>query len=602
MTRDQITGWRMANWPLLAIVLTWAMVSALIVLTSPHIGAQRFPDGDDAMRLVQVRDLLAGQGWFDLYQYRLNPPEGTLMHWSRLVDLPIAGLIWVLALVLPMPTAEIAAAFITPLLLLLLTMLAVGKIALDRFGLLPAILACAAFAVLPLLPGQFQPLRIDHHGWQVLTVAVALWAIAMRNPARGAMIAGLAMAIGLMVSLETVVMAAGFGLVLTWRWMRDHRHRAGLARYLQSLAGGLVLIFLLTRGLADLAPHCDAVSPPHLGFFLVMATGVSALAAMQVSSRAVLLAGLAVTAIAGIALIGWSAPRCLAPPFAGLDPLVRDYWYLKVSEGMPIWHQPFVEAMPAVVQCVFALGVTLHLAIRSERNLRAWWSEYAVLLGLACIGGLVTYRSVAFAGMLSAVPLGWFAARMMARWQSATGLPAKLVAAACLYIAFLPGVLNPVLEPLFAPGKAQGKPTASNQDCDIYQNARLLNRLSAATLFAPLDIGPGLLLGTHHSIVASSHHRAEAGMRDVIDAFIHDPSHARERMAAHDADYVVVCLDAAEMSIYRSAGGSASLAALLEAGQPPAWLEPVQIVGQGNLRVWRILPDAPAAARAVLQP
>ncbi len=48
---------------------------------------------DDAMRLVQVRDLLAGQNWFDLTQHRLSPPAGVTMHWSRLIDLPLAALI-----------------------------------------------------------------------------------------------------------------------------------------------------------------------------------------------------------------------------------------------------------------------------------------------------------------------------------------------------------------------------------------------------------------------------------------------------------------------------------------------------------------------------
>src|ERR1700694_2453450 len=46
---------------------------------------------DDAMRLVQFRDLLAGQGWFDLTQYRLSPPDGAAMHWSRLIDPPPPG-------------------------------------------------------------------------------------------------------------------------------------------------------------------------------------------------------------------------------------------------------------------------------------------------------------------------------------------------------------------------------------------------------------------------------------------------------------------------------------------------------------------------------
>lgn len=50
-------------------------------------------DNDSVMRLVQVRDLLAGQGWFDLTQYRMGLEGGFEMHWSRLVDLPIALLV-----------------------------------------------------------------------------------------------------------------------------------------------------------------------------------------------------------------------------------------------------------------------------------------------------------------------------------------------------------------------------------------------------------------------------------------------------------------------------------------------------------------------------
>src|ERR1700712_3579956 len=50
------------------------------------------PDTDDNMRMAQVRALLEGQGWYDLRQYKLNPPIGFDIHWSRLVDLPIAAI------------------------------------------------------------------------------------------------------------------------------------------------------------------------------------------------------------------------------------------------------------------------------------------------------------------------------------------------------------------------------------------------------------------------------------------------------------------------------------------------------------------------------
>src|SRR3546814_18125356 len=74
------------------------------------------PDTDDNLRLQQVRDWLGGQGWFDLRQHRMLPPEGADIHWSRLVDLPLAGLILLFKPFLPMFRAEQVAVTIAPLL------------------------------------------------------------------------------------------------------------------------------------------------------------------------------------------------------------------------------------------------------------------------------------------------------------------------------------------------------------------------------------------------------------------------------------------------------------------------------------------------------
>jgi hypothetical protein len=582
--------------PTLAFILIWLGIIVMMVLSSKHITEHRFPDVDDALRLVQVRDLMAGQGWFDLHQYRMNPPDGTLMHWSRLVDLPLAGLIWLLALFLPIETAEYATAFAMPLLLLLLTMLVMGRMALEKLGLMSAVLACATFALVPLVAPQFQPFRIDHHAAQVLTIAVALWGIARRNPRHGAIVAGIAMAAGLMVSLETIFMAAGFALVLTWRWLVDPAQRMGLTRYLQSLGGGLVLVFLLTRGLADLAQHRDAISPAHLAFFLIMAAGTTGLAALPRLSRPMVLAGLAACGIVGLGVAGWWAPQILQPPFAGLDPLVHDFWYLNVAEGRPLWLRPFADALSVAFQCLFALGITVHLALRGEQGARAWWGEYAVLLGIAFASGLMTYRSMAFAGMMATIPFGWFAASMIARWQNSPRLPAKLLAAAALYLVLMPHPMLLLLQSRIAPAYAAQNLDQPESTCEMHRNTRLLNRLPAGTIFAPLDISPLLLLDTHHSVVASGHHRSELAMRDVIEAFTSDPSVARARIMAHKADYVVACMDVAEVLLYEEAGGSEAFASLLAAKQPPVWLEPVDLGVPDSLRVWRVLADRPTQA------
>ena len=577
----------------LAIALVWLAVSAVLGVASPHLAAGRFPDTDDVMRLVQVRDLLAGQGWFDLFQHRMSPPEGTLMHWSRLVDAPLAGLVWLLSQFMPMADAEWAASFAVPLLLLLVTMLAIGKLACQRFGLGPALLACASFALVPLLPAQFQPLRIDHHGWQIMTVAIAAWAILRDHSARGAVMAGMAMAAGLMVSLETVFMAAGFAGVLTWRWLADDAARVALVRYLQALAGGLVVLFAATRGLADLAPHCDAIAPAHLGLFVIVAGGATLLGALAPRSRLVILGGLGLSGIAGIALVAWAAPACLAPPFAGLDPLVRDLWYVRVTEGLPLWHRPLSEALPALIQTLAALAIALWNALRGEPAARGWWRKFALLLAVAVLGGLMTYRSIAFASLLATIPLGWLAWRGVQLWRGGAGLPLRLAAAAGVYVLLLPAPLVNALAPLLSNrgaggGAGEAGATVATSTCEMHRHARAIDRLPQGTVFAPLDLGPGLLLDTRHSVVASSHHRAMAGMGRVIAGFTAEAEAARVVVTASGARYVVTCADIGEMAVYRQAGGPQSLAARLSEGDAPAWLEPVALDGPEALRLWRV--------------
>src|SRR3546814_19680521 len=79
--------------PVRVALIVWFIVHVVIFVSQwPAIAALRLADTDDAMRMAQVRDLLAGQGWWDLTQYRVNPADGgVLMHWSRIVDAPKIG-------------------------------------------------------------------------------------------------------------------------------------------------------------------------------------------------------------------------------------------------------------------------------------------------------------------------------------------------------------------------------------------------------------------------------------------------------------------------------------------------------------------------------
>jgi hypothetical protein len=108
-------------------LIAWVMIAAWYVGQRWNaIQWLSLGDTDDNMRLMQVRGLLAGQGWFDLTNYRLNPPAGFNIHWSRLVDLPIAALILLFRPFVGVAEAERLACGIAPLIPLSLALLGLG--------------------------------------------------------------------------------------------------------------------------------------------------------------------------------------------------------------------------------------------------------------------------------------------------------------------------------------------------------------------------------------------------------------------------------------------------------------------------------------------
>lgn len=597
---------RLGEKPNRAIFFVWLALSVLLLLLARgRIAENRFPGPDDTLRLVQLRDLLNGQGWYDLHQYRIDAPDGVLMHWSRIVDAPLWLVMKMLSPVLGQAQAEQVTMVALPLLVLGLILLAVGRLAWRLFDRQIAIFACLAVAFWPAILTQVQPLRIDHHSYQILSVAMAVWAISWRSPLRGGAFAGIMMALGTMISLETLPMATAFGGILALRWFADHRARWWLVGYMQALALGMAVLFALTRA-TDLAQHCDVIAPAHLGFFLITALGTGAIAALPQMPRPALFVMFGLVGAAGLGFVALTSPVCFSPPFADLDPVLRQQWYLAVKEGLPIWHHPAERALPTLAQALVALGASLALWARSADWLRRWWLEYSLLLLAAIVAGCLTFRSMAFPAVLGAVPMGWLAYQLLRHFRASDHLGAKLLTALAIYLLLMPSTPVVIYEKLFKrpePTAVSGPVQVRDSACRLEENAHLLDALPPAKLFATLDIGPAILLKTRHSVVATGHHRAPRAMLAVINGFTVPPDQARMIIAGESAQYVVLCSDLHEAAKWQAVGGSGSLAAHLMAGDPPAWLEPVDIGGPDELKVWRVLPrpepQADAAAQAI---
>ena len=254
-------------------LLIWLMVAiGLVIWRWNMIHWFNLPDTDDNMRMMQVRGLLNGQGWFDLRQHALNPPYGANIHWSRLVDLPIAGLILLFKPFVGSGNSERIAAAIAPMLPFLVAMLSMGAVVrrlVAPLGYFLAIfLMCCGFAAL----SMFSPMRIDHHGWQLAFLVMTMAGVADEQRARGGLLIGLASAASLTIGLEMIAFLAIAGGAVVLRWVMDAGEAVRLKSYAASLAAGTAFGYLVFASNDNRLFMCDALSPVWLSVMLGAAT------------------------------------------------------------------------------------------------------------------------------------------------------------------------------------------------------------------------------------------------------------------------------------------------------------------------------------------
>lgn len=566
------------------VLLAW-LVACLVLLgmAAPMMAHMITQDPDDYMRLLEVRDLLAGQSWWDVHQYRMNPPFGADMHWSRLVDLPIAGALVAFRAFLPDHAATIAAMALVPLLELLAAMLVARRLTL-ALGESEKV-AWGAAALIPLFPvltSTFLPMRIDHHGWQGVMALACAWA-SLRHDARGAAITGLCAAVWLTISLEGLMLVAALTGLMAWRYAA--RGERALAPYLGAAAAAMALLFALTRPLASLPhPAVDAVSWPHIAAFAICAALAALLPRLPGQrSMAGRVAGLALVGLAGVAIMLGALGLAAANPFSRMDPLVHQWWFLYIPEGLPITAQdPSTIAMELWTLVLAGWGVW---AVRARRP----WHEISALLLVASLLSLVVMRSSVAAQLLCAP----FSAVLLARWlpraQAIRLMPLRVSATLLCLLGLTPSLASAAgkqverLLPHHGAIRAMGAPQAASAGCGL----DALNRLPKAHIFATLDLGPEILVRTPHTVVISGYHRNDAKMREVIEAFSGDPAGARGIVRANHAAYVVLCAGDTEPRVLASRRAD-NLAAGLLAGHVPGWLAPQPGFGQGLL-VYKVL-------------
>jgi hypothetical protein len=596
---------------MLAATLLVVIVTAAVLWNRDAAGlAYGLGDTDDATRMVLVRDLLAGRGWYDQLVERLQPPMGLQMHWSRLIDGGIATLISLFRLVLAPGQAEYAARIVWPMLWIAPAVWG-GLAAARRLAGGAAVFAGSILMVTELtLYIQFRPGRIDHHGPQIALFMLALGGAAAETVA-GAAIAGVATGLGLAVGLESMIFAVAVGAFfpLVYLFARDPGGRRMLA-YAVGLALTTAAAFLIqTPPWRWGVVACDAIAANLVAAVVVAGVGL-AVTAKAVGDRdwrwrlgALVAAGAAAAAVY-IAL----DPSCLAGPFADVDPRLKTFWLQYVQEIRPItkfWPRARNTVYDLMAPGLFGAVAWLWLGADRRRRTQPFWILSGVCLLLAIVAGASAIRMATYANWIAIALVAAAVTDAVDRYAKGLLLALAIAAVAATPI-YAASIVTEVDEAIVAAGKPKAKAApkpvpkraAAKGRAAGVRGDRCFHEASYAALAAQppglvlsaIDLGPFILAYTKSSAMAAPYHRMNWGLVTARGVMSAEAEAAQAQARRLGFRYVLDC-PAHARNGDRVGMTAGSLQKRLDADKAPSWLERVDD-GKGPLRVYRVRPPA----------
>ena len=547
-------------------------------------------DTDDNMRMSQVRALLAGQDWYDLRQYKMNPPFGANIHWSRIVDLPLAGMILLLRPLIGGANAERTAVAIAPLLPLLPMMWALVLVTRRMVAPLAYPLAIIALLFAGSTLHMVVPTRIDHHGYQLALLAIGVVGITDPRLARGGVILGLASATSLSIGLEMIIYIALGGVAMVLFWVDNIDQRRRLAAFAASLGGGCAFGFAAFASYANRLPVCDALSPVWLSDALVGGALMLGLAMLRIERWQV---RLTIALAAGIIVAAFHAlvwPHCLTR-LEGVSPEVSQLWLSHVREARPVYkHGWQVAALIAALPMSGLIGYgALAWMVRHDRERLRTVLAVAMLL-IAATGLLLWQTRTGPAAQMLAIPGAVAMAWLLAPLAYASKNSVVRVLGTTLAVLFGLGGLIP-LAIGYIPAEKQtsrGRAIARANDlCPTLWAMKPIAQQPKGIVLTDIDLAPRLITVTHHSSIAGPYHRNGDAILDVMHAFRESADEAHSIILRHHANYVLTCPDMSGTTVMMAEKPKGFYAQLTR-NQVPTWLQPIALPKGNPLKLYRV--------------
>jgi len=600
-----------AELPLLAVAVGAAVVMGLAdIAANPLILSDLLGDTDDAARLVQVRELIAGQAWFDLQMPRFGGAEPLISHWSRLIDLPLATLIWLMSPVFGQAAAETVTRVLWPTMLAGVMAYVVARFC-ERQVDHSIGRQTALLAVLLAVPCtghfQFTPGRIDHHNVMIIGAVGGTFALlaALDRP-RAGWLAGLLFGLGCAVGFEGLGLTLAAVAIVTAGAIFSGGALGGLARAGVAFAATQLACFVLFGpARPDTLIVCDTLSVNLILFAGCGAAGLVAAHCARMAGRPVwqVFGVLAVAGAAGLAAYGFAQPQCFGGLYAQVEPRLWPVWLNNVSEVRSLYavsQSSLTDALSFAGYPLVALGYGwLVMRGRLMPHSATYFAVFVVTVAL----GLWQVRLLPYASFLSVplIAIGLF------RQETRAAVPrAQLVEPATPVWGLAGGVLAAVaglgvVAVLMMPGRPQaavglpavgGTAAVANagasetfKTCTSGANIKALAELPKGLAANDIDLGSYLVAWTQMSVMSGPYHRMGRSILATHDLLHASAAEAPSRMKALGVRYIVLCQGLGDTFAANPPGDA--LRGYLLSGRVPDGLQTVS-AGSGPVKVWRL--------------
>jgi len=563
------------------------LAKSLIIGSAGKIGG----DSDDLLRLIQVRNFLNGQSWFDVTQYDLGTAGGTLMHWSRIPDIPLIVFASFFGLFVSPPTAEMLSYSLAPPLsaaLVFAGLFAGARHIGPKYHHAFAIILGMMYI---LLHHRFMPGAIDHHNIQLgLLIIASGFLIDPEFKKSSFAIAGAASALSVAVGPEVYVLIAVLcaSCALLFLFAGSVAHN-GIRAFGLSFALTSLLAFIATTAPENyLRVYCDSFSMITVlsstigGFGLAIAT--LPLFQRSFPTRLIVLSG-----IGGICLLALfvNAPQCLSNPLNALPADVRNIWLSNINEARTLWTMSEHNLL-TIAAIIGPTAFAFYLCLNELKNRRYIFAN-SLFMGLLLVSILFAFYQVRFfifGQLFALIPIACWAAQVYEKSQSRESF--KLLPAA---LAVALGLQNFWAVPsiIYDTAVKKAEASTSKTTCTNAQAVSMIKDLPAGLIIASSDYAPAIIGETDHRSLNGNYHRNVDGLLNSIHTLLGTPPEAEKIIRKHSVNYILLCPPSGFDRHMINNATDESLIRHLQAGNVPGFLNLVKEDNETKFRLYKVL-------------